>query len=59
MVLLSVTIRDYVISIVMTHECAHQEAHYQVAAVMMRSKTGSVISPFVVGPWLVLSALSQ
>ena len=41
MVLLSVTIRDYVINIVMTHECAHQDAHYQVAAVMMRSKIGS------------------
>ena len=41
MVLLSVTIRDYVINIVTTHECAHQDAHFQVAAVMMRSKTGS------------------
>ena len=41
MALLSVTIRDYVINIVMTHECAHQDAHYQVAVVMMRSKTDS------------------
>ena len=29
------TIRDYVINIVMVHECAHQYAHYQVAAVMI------------------------
>ena len=29
------TIRDYVINIVMLHECAYQDAHYQVAAVMI------------------------
>ena len=40
MALLSVTIRDYVINIV-SYECAHQDAHNQVAAVMMRSKTDS------------------
>ena len=38
-----VTISDYVINIVTTHECAHQDAHYQVAAVMMRSKTAPLL----------------
>ena len=40
MVLLSVTIRDYVINIVIRHERAHQDAHYQVAVVMTGSKKG-------------------
>ena len=47
MVLLSVTIRDYVINIVMTRECAHQDAHYQAAAVMIVIKDMlPFISPF-------------
>ena len=50
-VLLSVTIHDYAIDIVTATECAHQDAHNQVAAIMIDQRKAIVISPFVVGPW--------
>ena len=50
MVLLSVTIYAYAIDIVMAAECAHQDAHNQVAAVMIDQRKATGISPFVVSP---------
>ena len=44
-----VTSHAYAIDIVTAAEDAHQDAHNQVAAVMIDQRESTVVSPFVVG----------
>ena len=44
------TLHAYAIDIVTAAEDAHQDAHNQVAAVMIDQRESIVVSPFVLGP---------
>ena len=44
------TSHAYAIDIVTAAEDAHQDAHNQVAAVMIDQRESTVVSPFVLGP---------
>ena len=53
-----VTSHAYAIDIVTAAEDAHQDAHNQVAAVMIDQRESIVVSPFVLGPWYDRTLLS-